>query len=116
MDTEEEIEEFLNAFGISPTETNSLINVENVRAETQEQIAIQEFIANLEVDFPTSEEMSATARYIQDRVYDHIEYIQTNPDRKIIDWTNMEYTLFRALEYARYGDIITKGFQMWMNL
>ena len=65
MDTEEEIEEFLNAFGISPTETNSLINVENVRAETQEQIAIQEFIANLEVDFPTSEEMSATARYIQ---------------------------------------------------
>ena len=23
----------------------------------------------------------------------------------------MEYTLFRALEYARYGDIITKGFQ-----
>lgn len=63
LDTEEEIEEFLNAFGISPTETNSLINVENVRAETQEQIAIQEFIANLEVDFPTSEEMSATARY-----------------------------------------------------
>lgn len=110
LDTEEEIEEFLNAFGISPTETNSLINVENIRAEAQEQIAIQEFIANLEVDFPTSEEMSATARYIQDRAYDHIEYIQTNPDRKIIDWTNMEYTLFRALEYARYGDIITKGF------
>ncbi len=69
LDTEEEIEEFLNAFGISPTETNSLINVENVRAEAQEQIAIQEFIANLEVDFPTSEEMSATARYIQDRAY-----------------------------------------------
>ena len=23
----------------------------------------------------------------------------------------MEYTLFRALEYARYGAIITKGFQ-----
>ena len=60
-----------------------MINVENVRAEAQEQIAIQEFIANLEVDFPTSEEMSATARYIQDRAYDHIEYIQTNPDRKI---------------------------------
>ena len=49
LDTEEEIEEFLNAFGISPTETNSLINVENVRAETQEQMAIQEFIANLEI-------------------------------------------------------------------
>ena len=53
LDTEEEIEEFLNALDIRPTETNSLINVENVRAETQEQMAIQEFIANLEVDFPT---------------------------------------------------------------
>lgn len=110
LDTEEEIEEFLNAFGISPTETNSLINSENIRAETKEQIAIREFIKNLEVDFPTSEEMSATARRIQNRAYNHIEYIQTNPDKKIIDWTNMEYSLFRALEYERYGDIIAKGF------
>lgn len=110
LDTEEEIEEFLNAFGISPTETNSLINSENVRAETKEQIAIREFIKNLEVDFPTSEEMSATARRIQNRAYNHIEYIQTNPDKKIIDWTNMEYSLFRALEYERYGDIIARGF------
>ena len=110
LDTEDEIDEFLNAFGISPTETNSLINIENVRAETKEQIAIQEFITNLKEEFPTSEEMSATARYIQDSVYDHVEYIQTNPDRKIIDWTNMEYSLFRALEYARYGDLIARGF------
>ena len=110
LDTEEEIEEFLDAIGISPTETNGLINAENIRVETREQIAIREFIENLEVEFPTSEEMSATARYIQDSVYGHTEYIQTNPDEKIIEWTNMEYSLFRALEYARYGDIITKGF------
>lgn len=110
MDTEEEIEAFLNAFGISPTETNRLINLENICAKTQEQMAIQKFIANLKVDFPTSKEMSAAARNIQNRAYDHVEYIRTNPDRKIIDWTNMEYALFRALEYERYGDIIAEGF------
>jgi type II restriction enzyme len=110
LETEEDIESFLNAFGISPTETNSLIDTAKVQPETQEKLAIQEFISELTVDFPTSEEMSATARYIQDKVYDHIEYIRTNPDKKIIDWTNMEYTLFRALEYARYGELITKGF------
>lgn len=110
LDTEEEIEAFLNAFGISPTETNRLINLENICAKTQEQMAIQKFIANLKVDFPTSKEMSAAARNIQNRAYDHVEYIRTNPDRKIIDWTNMEYALFRALEYERYGDIIAKGF------
>lgn len=110
LETEDDIEEFLNAFGISPTETNCLIDAGRVQPETQEKLEIQEFINSLTVEFPTSEEMSATARYIQDKAYDHIEYIQTNPDKKIIDWTNMEYKLFRALEYARYGEIITKGF------
>jgi type II restriction enzyme len=110
LETEEDIEAFLNAFGISPTETNCLIDTAKVQPETQEKLAIQEFISGLTVDFPTSEEMSATARYIQDKAYDHVEYIRTNPDKKIIDWTNMEYTLFRTLEYARYGELITKGF------
>ena len=111
LETEQEIEEFLNAFGISPTETNMLIDTGKVQPETQEKIAIQQFIAGLTEEFPASDIMSAAAREIQTKAYDHAEFIRTNPDRKIIDWTNMEYSLFRALEYARYGDIITKGFQ-----
>lgn len=111
LETDEEIEEFLDTFGISPTETNSLIDVGKMSAESQEKLAIQEFIINLEVDFPASDVMSAAARAIEEKTYDHVEYILTNPDEKIISWTNMEYTLFRALEYARYGEIITKGFR-----
>ncbi|MCM1124687.1 MAG: type II restriction endonuclease [Eubacterium sp.] len=111
LETDGEIEEFLETFGISPTETNSLIDVQKVSAVTQEELAVQEFINGLHVDFPTSDVMSAAARAIEQKVYDHAEYICSNPDEKIISWTNMEYTLFRALEYARYGEIITKGFQ-----
>ena len=111
LETDEEIAEFLDTFGISPTETNSLIDVAKMPAETQEKLAIQEFISDLDVDFPTSDVVSAAARAIEEKAYDHMEYIITNPDEKIISWTNMEYTLFRALEYARYGKIITKGFQ-----
>ena len=111
LETDEEIQEFLDTFGISPTETNSLIDTGKVSAETQEKLAIHEFISGLDVDFPSSEIMSAAARMIEEKAYNHAEYIVTNPDEKIISWTNMEYTLFRALEYARYGEIITKGFQ-----
>ncbi len=111
LETDDEIEEFLDTFGISPTETNSLIDIQRVSAETQEKLSIQEFINNLDVDFPASDVMSAAARAIEEKTYDHIEYIRLNPDEKIISWTNMEYTLFRTLEYARYGEIITKGFQ-----
>lgn len=110
LETEEEIEEFLNAFGISPTETNRLIDIGRVQPETREKIAIQQFIDGLTEEFPASDIMSAAARDIQTKVYDHANYIYKNPDRKIIDWTNMEYSLFRALEYARYGESITKGF------
>ena len=110
LNSEEDIDQFLDAFGISPTETNQLIDAGQIQGETQERIAIQEFIAGLTVDFPLSEEMSAAARDIQNRVYDHLEFIRTNPDRKIIDWTNTEYALFRAIEHARYGDAIARGF------
>ena len=110
LETEEEIEAFLNAFGIGPTETNRLIDRGGVQSETEEYIAIQEFIRTLAVDFPQSHVMSAVARDIQNRVYNHLEYIRTNPDRKIIDWINTEYALFRAIEHARYGDKISRGF------
>lgn len=110
LETEEDIEQFLGAFGISSTETNRLIDTGSILPETQEKIAIQEFIDALTVDFPLSDVMSAAARDIQNRVYNHLEFIRTNPDRKIIEWTNTEYALFRAIEHARYGEKISRGF------
>lgn len=110
LETEDDIEQFLSAFGIGPTETNHMIDTSAVLPETQERIAIQEFIDTLTVDFPLSDVMSAAARDIQNSVYNHLEYIRTNPDRKIIEWTNTEYALFRAIEHARYGDKISHGF------
>ncbi len=110
LDTEEEIEEFLNAFGISPTETNCLIDKGKVRSEFREKQAIRDFINSLSADFPSSEVMSSAAREIEEKAFDHSEYVVTNPDRKIISWTDTEYSLFRALEYARYGETIKKGF------
>lgn len=110
LNTEEDINQFLDAFGISPTETNRLIETSFVRPEEHEKVAIEEFISTLTVDFPSSEEMSAAARRIQDIVFDHQEFIRTNPDRKLLEWTDAEYRLFRALEYARYGEMISNGF------
>ena len=110
LNTDEEIDQFLDTFGISATETNRLIETKPVAPEEQERLEIERFISGLSVDFPSSEEMSEAARIIQNTAYDHQEYIRTNPDRKLLDWTETEYRLFRALEYSRYGELITKGF------
>lgn len=110
LNTEDEINQFLDAFGISPTETNRLIETQIVAPELHEKMEVEKFISELDVDFPSSELMSAAARRIQDTVFDHQEFIRTNPDRKLLDWTDAEYRLFRALEYACYGEMITRGF------
>lgn len=112
LETEEEIEEFLNTFGIGPTQTNCLIDTGKLGLllGKREELAIKEFINSLTVDFPASEDMSDAARHIENTVHDRVEDIQANPDRKLISWTDMEYRLFKALEHDRYKNLIFKGF------
>lgn len=111
LETEEEIEEFLNTFNLGPTETNCLIDVRRSLPESREKIEIQNFIGNLTVEFPLSREMSAAARMIRDRVYGRTDYVLSDPDQAVIEWTSTEYALFRALEHSRYGDVIFRGFE-----
>ena len=102
--------QFYDLFHNCITLINRLIDVHEVNPELREQAEIERFISGLAVDFPTSEIMSAAAREIQNTVYNHAEFIVSNPDRRLIEWTDVEYRLFRALEYARYGAMITGGF------
>lgn len=109
FNTDDEINEILNYFGITPAETNRLIKSES-NSEGKEKLAIQEFIKSLTTDFPSSEQMSLEAQRIQNLVFDHNEYIQLKPDDKLLDWTEVEYRLFRAIEHDRYASLIKNGF------
>lgn len=110
LNSEDDINSFLDTFGLDVTETNKIININGGMLDQREQQEFNQFIASLKEDFPSTEDMSAEARRIQNLLYDHSEYIATNPDNKLIDWTNEEYRLFRALELARYGGVISNGF------
>ncbi len=111
LNTEDDINQFLENFNMAPTETNNLITTGNVDLDLQEKKEIYSFISYLKADFPSSEIMSSKARDIQNVVYNHLEYIISNPDQKLLDWTSMEYKLFRALEHVRYGEAIRNGFE-----
>ncbi len=110
LETDEEINQFLDAFGISPTETNKLIDNKFADPILKEKQEMYNFIANLREDFPNSFVMAEAARKIQDEVYNHIEHVRTDPDTKLVEWTEMEYKLFRAIEHERYGSMISNGF------
>ncbi len=110
LDTEDEINQYLDAFGVSPTETNRIIETQHIKPEYREKMVMDDFIDRLTVEFPSSEEMSAAARMIYYRIYLSASNRNISPDQKLVQWTDEEYRLFRALEYSRYGKIISQGF------
>ncbi|MBR2770992.1 MAG: restriction endonuclease [Bacteroidales bacterium] len=110
FNSEDEINEFLGALGLSPADANKLIRLDGRSPEVQEEQAFADFIRSLTEDFPSSDVMSAAARKIEDSIYDHEEYIQTRPDDKLISWSEIEYRLFRAIENDRYAPFVNTGF------
>lgn len=110
LETEDEINDFLDTFGMSPADTGTLIQKEDISLENKAEITLTQFIESLIVDFPATVEMSVAARRIFNEIYDHEENIVLDPDLELIHWIDMEYKLFRKIEYARYGEMITRGF------
>ena len=110
LNSEEEIDEFLDAFGISPTMTNRLIETDKIAPEAQERIEAEKFIASVDTDFPPANIMSAAAREISVNTLHNSDLVVSDPDRIIIEWTDIEFRLFRQMERVRYLRLITQGF------
>ncbi len=110
LNTDDDIQEFLDAYGLTPAETNRPIEVARISPEIREKQEIESFIKSLKTDFPTSEEMSLAARAIYIGTRMDYDGAVKNPDSILLAWTESEYNLFRAIEHARYGDIVSKGF------
>ena len=110
LNTDNEIESFLDAFGLTPADTNQLIDTTPLSENEMEEDEFSRFVHSLGDHFPTTAEMSAKAREIENLLYDHGELIQLNPDKKLLDWTNLEYRLFKAVEFSFCGDLIKNGF------
>ncbi len=116
--TEDEIDEFLNYFGMSPADTGGLIRANTFNSQkiqkAQEGLlfsAMDDFIYSLQGTFPTGRVMSSTAREIYNKVYNHIENIVKNPDHELLEWNETEYTLFRRIEEIQFGAQIREGFK-----
>ena len=95
---------------MTPADTGNLIEKLDYDEDDQIERLIRDFIDPLGIDFPSTEMMSAAAQEIFDKVYNHKEHIVQKPDDILIGWIDMEYHIFRRLEFYRYGELILKGF------
>lgn len=110
LNTDDEIQSFLNAFGMSPTDAGNLINKENMSPEIAEKTIFDLIIEETGGIFPESTEMSYNARRAYEYITKNTRDIIVNPDRCIVKWTETEYRLFRYYEQIQYGSQIKAGF------
>jgi type II restriction enzyme len=113
LGTEEEIDEFLGSLGMSPTDTGSLINSKGLSKKTpilSLDVEIEKCIFSLEDGFPSASIMSCLTRDIYDRVFNHANEIELDPDKRLVSWIDTEYSLFKALEKSRYDEMLKTGF------
>lgn len=115
LNTDDEIEEYLTAFSLGPQDANLMFTPKNVdTVEAAEELAIRTYVEYLGVavgaDWPKSEAISREARDIQRDVNRGKRLALTNPDLQIIEYTRVEYAIFREIESQAYGHAIAKGF------
>ena len=114
ISNDENIDYFFDALGLSPADANSLIHIRERPRGTLEEIIEHDFIEFLHEAlkrFPTTAEMSQTARLICERLNGVRENARTKPDEELLRWVDTEYHLFRKIEDEYYGDKISVHFR-----
>lgn len=115
LDCDEDIDFFLNAFGMGPVETGRLLSTEALSPSRcpKESNLIREYAARLAergIDFPSTYEMAKLSREIEAEAYDHEEWVRQRPDEKLLNWADVEFRFFRYLEKCKYGNVLAAGF------
>lgn len=112
LSSDEEIDDFFDAFGITSLETNQILpKTTSISIEDKLLELFTEYINRLTVEFPPTIELANGARDIYFKVNKITKNIVKNkPDNQILRWIATEFELFKAIENNRYGDLIKTPF------
>ena len=119
LSSDEDIEDFLDAFGLSPPETNRLIKADpdlpgDIPLADQPllQQLFSKYVADLDKSFPRTEEVADNARrLLMQTLNQQLSDIRNTPDREILRWIDAEYQLFRNIESDYYAEVISQPFK-----
>ena len=99
LSTEEEIEDFLDVFSLSPTAVNQLIKSESDSVASERDV-FEDYLVKFGGEFPTTTVMAVSAEEI-DAILQG-KTAESTPDDTIVRWVEAEYKLFRKVEEAYY--------------
>lgn len=110
LKSEEEIDSFLEALGLNPVDSGTIITISPPAYEINEENEFGLFFQSLRGRFPTTLEMANAARELDLKIHDKEHELISDPDKKILDWTAFEYRLFRYVEKGFYEEPVKRGF------
>ncbi|NBC82739.1 MAG: restriction endonuclease [Bacteroidetes bacterium] len=113
LTSDEDIEDFFDAFGVSSTETNKILpKSDELAVEDKLFFLFESFLNRLEEYFPPTNVLAKAARDIFIKTY-HLTNtsVLNKPDKEVINWIATEYELFKFIENKRYTDIIQTPFK-----
>lgn len=108
IDGEENINYFLDFFGLTSIETNKLLQLSS---DLHFDEMVRSFLTEAGNKFPDSEEMAVeTGKLLKEINDEGDKQAITDPDKELVDSIDTEYRLFRAYESHFYGEKVGKGF------
>lgn len=114
IEHDEDIEDFLNNYGMSPVDTNSIIERKSSLFDRIASIEshIDKYIESLKGLFPATIDISSEARaiYVSSIVNESGcgSRIVNFPDKELLNWIDIEYLLFKQIERKFYREYIQK--------
>ncbi len=108
IEDELEIDSFLDYYGLSPAETNALLDVND---SAHEDAQLKRFVDQISGDFPSTSEIALQARSVLTGILlrKHMNAI-SQPDQTLVNWLKYEYLLFKEIEKKFNQDILEVPF------
>jgi type II restriction enzyme len=111
LSADEDIDGFLEAFGLSPSETNQVIQAGSTTDEDKLLRYFREF-TELYHEFPGTSVIAKKARDIYNAVNGlSTRHIETKPDKALLEWVKTEYELFKYFENSYYNSFVNGSFE-----
>jgi restriction endonuclease EcoRII-like protein len=112
LETEDEIENYLNFFSLPATEANGIVSdISKLPAGIEKRLL--EYVTSLPAGFPSTKELSASAQEFFNKTakIDKADIID-RPDLVLTGWVDTEYNMFKEVEKERYKkDYLVSSFR-----
>ena len=117
LQTDQDIDEFFAYFNLSPDSTNHLIDTSQAGNHFHSiNEAIEQCIAQFDA-FPETRQMARIARELYNDIFRITDKkICKDPDAILLQWIDVEYSLFRQLEEKIYSPIYKQPFASCQGL